>query len=556
MRNQLRQWTGLIMFTFVAGHLLNHILGLVSLDLMEAGTAVFVAPWRTLPGIALLLGAVVIHAGAALWALWVRRNLRLRGWEAAQLILGLSIPLLLAVHVTANGVLPAISGFKANYAGTLIAIAVNSPLRGFIQGIALIVVWVHGCIGLHTWLRTKPWYASVQPLAYATALVVPSLALAGYVAAAMRVRGLAVEKAWRDGVSAASGFEPWMGEFIYGNELPFQIAFVSVILAVLAGRWVRRKIRARARKPRLYFSPGNRIAELSPGATLLESIRAAGIPHASICGGRGRCSTCRVRVGNGFDELVAAGETERKVLARVTVSKNVRLACQIRPSADIEVTALVKPDTGVSEAMAKRGYQKGQELNLAFLFVDLRDSTGLSENRLPFDVVFVLNQFFAELAAALDETNGHYASFNGDGLMAIYGLWSGTERGAAEAVNGAKAMFRRVAELNRRLEHELGDALRIGIGIHAGEAIVGSMGPPASPIVSALGDNVNVAARLEAETKTLGVPLVISTQTAALGGVDLSEFPMQQIQVKGREQAVEVYAVDDPDRIPAMPTLP
>ncbi len=192
----------MILFAFVAGHLLNHILGLVSLDLMEAATAVLIDPWRTLPGTALLLGAVVAHTGVALWALWTRRNLKLRGWEAAQLTLGLSIPLLLAVHVTSNGVLPAISGFEASYTGTLIAIAVNSPVRGIIQGVALIVVWSHGCIGLHTWLRTKPWYKGVQPLAYAAALVVPSLSLAGYVAAAMQVRGLASDSAGTSNAAA------------------------------------------------------------------------------------------------------------------------------------------------------------------------------------------------------------------------------------------------------------------------------------------------------------------------------------------------------------------
>lgn len=556
MRNQLRQWSGLILFTFVTGHLLNHMLGLVSLAAMEAATAVFIDPWRTLLGTVLLVGAILVHAGNALWALWVRRNLKLRGWEAAQLILGLSIPLLLAVHVTANGILPTISGFEASYAGTLYAIAVNSPLRGIIQGVTLIVVWTHGCVGLHNWFRTKPWYAAVQPFAYATALIVPTLSLAGYIASAMQVRRLAGDEAWRNSVFAASGMESWMGEFVYGNEVPFQTICVAVVATILIARWVRQAIRARARKPRLYYSPGNRIAGLGPEATLLESIRAAGIPHASVCGGRGRCSTCRVRVGKGLDDLRPASEAELKVLARVTQSPSVRLACQIRPSADIEVAGLVPPDADAAEAMAKPGYQQGQELSVAFLFVDLRGSTKLSEERLPFDVVFILNQFFAELAAALSETNGHYAQFNGDGLLAIYGLSSGTERGAAEAVDGAKAMLRRMADLNKRLEGELSDELKIGIGIHTGEAIVGSMGPPASPIVSALGDNVNVAARLEAQTKEFGVPLVISADTARLSGVDLSGFPIHRIQVKGREREIEVYAVDDPDQIAARAPAP
>ena len=118
--------------------------------------------------------------------------------------------------------------------------------------------------------------------------------------------------------------------------------------------------------------------------------------------------------------------------------------------------------------------------------------------------MFVLNQFFAELAQALQDTNGHYAQFNGDGLMAIYGLDSGAEKGAAEAIIGARAMLARLENLNEKLKGELSEDLRIGVGIHSGEAIVGSMGPPTSPNISALGDTVNVAARLESQTKEVG----------------------------------------------------
>ena len=110
-------------------------------------------------------------------------------------------------------------------------------------------------------------------------------------------------------------------------------------------------------------------------------------------------------------------------------------------------------------------------------------------------------------------------------------------------------MISRLKVLNERLRGELADELRIGIGIHTGDAVVGSMGPPDAPIVTALGDNVNVAARLEAQTKELGVPLVVSAETARLGGVDLSAFQMHTIQVKGRVRPLDVYAVSDPAEI-------
>jgi len=336
-----------------------------------------------------------------------------------------------------------------------------------------------------------------------------------------------------------------MPDFVYDTE----IAVIVFILALLAARAVRWIFLTRSTKHRLNYSPGNRKVDLLPDATLLESIRAAGISHASICGGRGRCSTCRVRIGDGLEDLSPPDEAEKKILVRVTDSPSVRLACQIRPQTNLQVIALVPDDAKPSEALAKPGYEHGKELKVAFLFVDLRDSTKLCEGRLPFDVVFVLNQFFFELARALAETNGHYAQFNGDGLMAIYGLDSGTERGAAEAIAGALAMLRRLDNLNEKLKHELTEELKIGVGIHTGEAIVGSMGPPGSPIVSALGDNVNVAARLEAQTKEFGVPLVVSAETAELSKIDFSKFPKHHIQVKGRERKIMIYAVDAPEAL-------
>jgi adenylate cyclase len=321
------------------------------------------------------------------------------------------------------------------------------------------------------------------------------------------------------------------------------------ILALLAARAVRGVFLAKRARPHLFYSPGNHTVDLLPGATLLESIRAAGIPHASICGGRGRCSTCRVRVGEGAEHLPPPDEAEKKVLARVTESPSVRLACQIRPVTNIHVDALVLGHAAPSEAMPKSEYQQGKELVVAIMFVDLRASTKLCEGRLPFDVLFVLNQFFAELAQALSETNGHYAQFNGDGLMAIYGLESGPERGAAEAVAGAQSMLKRLSKLNKKLKDELSEELKIGIGIHTGEAIVGSMGPPSSPIVSALGDNANVASRLESQTKKFGVPLVVSADTARFSKIDFSSFPNHQILVKGRETEILVYAVDTPEAL-------
>jgi len=395
----------------------------------------------------------------------------------------------------------------------------------------------------------QTWLRAVSTHGFAFAIALPVLALAGYVAAGMEVLARAQTPGWTAAIFEESGFEQGMADWVYGGEARTQVFFLVLVLAIIAARLGLTAYRRKYKTAALHYSPGDALIELRPGATLLESVRASNIPHASVCGGRGRCSTCRVRINKGLEHLAPPDEMESKVLARVTSSPSVRLACQIRPNQHVDVTAMVRPDAGPSEARQRPSVGQGQELDAVFLFVDLRGSTKLSEDRLPFDVVFVLNQFFAELSLALEETNGHYAQFNGDGLMAIYGMNSNTEHAAADSVRGALAMLKRIEALSVRLSDELSEPLRIGVGLHAGKAIVGSMGPPASPIVSALGDNVYIAARLESQTKELGVPLVVSSIVAERSGIDFSGFDRHTIQVKGRDRSIDVFAVDRPESL-------
>jgi len=134
---------------------------------------------------------------------------------------------------------------------------------------------------------------------------------------------------------------------------------------------------------------------------------------------------------------------------------------------------------------------------------------------------------------------------NGDGLMALYGLDGDVDRGCRQALSGAVEMLHRLDRLNQEEQPELGEPLRIGIGIHSGEAIVGRMGPPQSPIVSAIGDNVNVAARLESLTKTFNCNLVVSETTASRSGLDLSAFSREEAVLKGRREPIVVLTLTD-----------
>ena len=221
-----------------------------------------------------------------------------------------------------------------------------------------------------------------------------------------------------------------------------------------------------------------------------------------------------------------------------------RLACQIRPTRRYLGRRRCWPPTSSAADGLVRGGMEGSEREVTVMFIDLRGSTTLGEAKLPYDVLFILNQFFTEMTKALVATGGHYSNFTGDGLMALYGLNAPEPAlGAAQAMRGAREMLMRLDRLNAQLRADLKEPLRIGIGIHFGEAIVGALGPPRSQIVTAIGDTVNTTARLESLTKEYDCTLILSRQAAAAAGLDLAGETLHQAPVKGRMESVEFYAL-------------
>ena len=555
LERRLRLYSGLILAAYVISHFINHSLGLWSVDAMEAYRRVNALVWQNPVGTVALYGSFIVHGVLALHALFRRTTLRMPWWEAVQLTLGLLIPPLIAIHVIGTRLTQSLLGFDVDYP-RILYVQWSSARAVFQQPTLLVVVWIHVVVGLHFWLRLKSWYSRALPVLYALAVLLPVLALLGFARAGNEVLALATDPDIRSAILSGWTDASRDGRrFILSLEPKVLWAMGVLLMLVLAAREVRRLVRRRRKHDYALAHPTAGSITARAGQSILEALRVASIPHASVCGGRARCTTCRVRVGAGFEHLPAPEKIEATALARIGAGDNVRLACQTRPSRDLHITPLLPANASAADAQRPGGVG-GHEQSVAVMFVDLRASTKLGEQRLPYDVVFILNLFFAEMSEALRETRGHYAQFSGDGLMALYGLESDMATGCRDAMRGAVAMTRRLAALNDRLAGELKDRLQIGIGIHCGEAIVGTMGPPSSPNLSAIGDNINIAARLEAQCKTYGVTLVVSKQAARHAGVDLSSFDLHQAPVRGREEAVVVYAVPDPSAISELQAEP
>jgi adenylate cyclase len=509
--NRTRLATGLVLFAYATTHLLNHSLGLISLDAMDAGRRVFVTIWFNPLGLTLLYGSLTIHLALAFWSIYRRRSLRMPLWEAAQLLLGLMIPPLLAIHVIGSRGSHQLYGTDTNYIYELLILWVFSPKDGVQLAIVLVILWMHGCIGLHFWLRLKSWYPRAIPFVYAAALLVPVLALLGFAAGGREVARLAEDPDWLNQAVAELGFPDEDG--------------VAVLYAI-----------------RDWFI-GGFLACL--GTTILDASRIAGIPHASVCGGRGRCSTCRVRISAGAPHLPAASDAERKVLDRVGAAPNVRLACQTRPTGAVAIVPLLPATASPRDAQARPGYLQGHEEEIAILFADLRAFTRMAEHKLPYDVVFVLNRYFRAMGLAVENTGGRLDKFIGDGVMALFGIGANPGDGCRQALAAAKAMAENLQEINQTLHHDLNEPLRIGIGIHAGPAIVGEMGHGHATSITAIGDAVNTASRLEALTKDYGCQLIVSETVAHHAGLDTAGRERHDIEIRGRREPLVIYAIAD-----------
>ncbi len=539
----LRLATGLVLMFFVVTHFLNHALGLISLEVLEAGRLIFIAVWRTTPATVVLIGSILIHMALALQAIYVRRRLRLSLADASQLVLGLLIPPLLTIHVLGTRGAYQSFGVDDRYAYVLLPLWVDAADGGLRQLLASTVVWIHGCIGLHMWLRLKPWYRRAMPAVYALALLLPVFGMLGFVSAGREVALLDAEPGWRDSLSVTvDGATPAEYDLIFQRERFVLVGLAALLVVTLLARATRIGVERRRGVVRLLYPDGRKV-EVAPGTSILDASRLNGIPHAAVCGGRGRCSTCRVRINSGQETLPEPSLEEQKVLSRIKAAPNVRLACQTRPCEDLSLTPLLPPTAGPSASAGRSRAMQGQEREIAVLFADIRGFTTLSEQKLPYDVVFILNRYFRSMGEAVEQSGGRIDKFIGDGVMALFGVETSSDRACQQAVRAAAAMALKLEELNELLAADLPSPLRIGIGIHAGPAIVGEMGYASATTVTAIGDTVNTASRLEALTKEHQVQLIISHRVVELAGLEFDDDQAVEQAVRGRNDTLRIHLI-------------
>src|SRR6202158_3252506 len=326
---QVRLVCGLIMFAYIFSHFFNHALGNFSYATMEALLRFHV--WRWLIPVVnfALYAAVTIHFLLGLWALYQRRHFRYTVIEITQLLLGLSIPLLIASHLGIMRLGGLLYGRDPPfYSGVLFAYWVNRPYMIGVQFLLLTVAWTHACIGLYFWLRLKPFLKWAAPFLLAIAVLLPPLAMTGTHRGGHEVTERALQPQWRnEHIRTIPLAQRAMIEDI--TLFYFPILYGSAIVLVFVARGVRALLEGR--RGMITVSYPNRKVRVPKGLSILEASLRFNIPHASVCGGRARCSTCRIRVVSDRGALPRPSGREAFVLARVGAAANpaIRLACSI-----------------------------------------------------------------------------------------------------------------------------------------------------------------------------------------------------------------------------------
>jgi len=358
----IRLISGLILLTFVAGHLTNLLIGIHSLAAMEAWRPTLMAPWRTGFGEALLLLAALVHASLGLYAIAARRSLAMSRTDVAQLVLGLLTPPLLLAHVvatyTASQVTP---GFDATY-GMMLAIYWSfSPGYAFQQLFVVVIVWIHAALGLYSWLVLKPVWRRIGGLVLPLLFAVPILALVGFAESGKEVlEKLATDPSWK--IHITDNIERIVK--VTSQLAAFQtlvLTVYGVLLLIAIGVLAARMLRDRLNPVRIAYD-GGFSAQGRRGLSVLELSLLNDVPHSHVCSGRGRCGTCRVHVDAGAQSLSAPSDYERAALARVGAGTGDRLACQARVlGPGVSVTRLLPPYADASAARLPQEWIAGAQ---------------------------------------------------------------------------------------------------------------------------------------------------------------------------------------------------
>ena len=297
--------------------------------------------------------------------------------------------------------------------------------------------------------------------------------------------------------------------------------------------------------PKIDFLPDNKNFEVESGESILQTAARNGIPHVNACGGEGKCTTCRLLILEGIENCSPETEKEIALKEKAHTTDEFRLACQTTITGDVTVRRLVLNKEDI-ESVSERSVsgRLGETKTIAILFSDIRGFTPFSEKLTPYDVVFILNRYFNRMVKAVESNHGTVDNYIGDGMVAIFGLHDEPDP-AQHAVRSALEMCAEMDDMKPYLKTMYGKDFDIGVGIHWGEAVVGDIGAGKSKRLTAIGDAMNFASRVESANKQFQSRVLISEETHDEIKDSLVIKDFMRTNLPGIEGRVTLYEIED-----------
>ena len=540
---KLKLWTGMFLMFYCVTHHMNHSLGIFGLTVVDYAREYFLLFWRNPVISFFLLFTLVIHIIFSL--LRVIKMTTFKGFQSHewfQLITGILTVPLLAIHITTTGIAHRFYGVEDTY--TFWTSPGLDYFEIFFFNFIMLFIWLHGYIGIKFWMKVNSNYQKYLRQADIFFLIIPLLSIVGQISIFREsdLKGF-FDTEYKEKILKYSNPENIdLNVLLENTIIYFVLPYLLSIMVLFGYRFYYFKIKRRNNSIKVSYPDGG-VSNIFPGMNILDASLEAGIPHAHVCGGRGRCSTCRIKIDQDLTQLEPPRQNERRILRSIGAPENIRLACQAYPKIDLNVSPLLSADANFQESYFEQKYTYGSDREICILFADLRAFTKMSEKKLPFDIVFILNQYFKLMGQIIENNGGYLDKFIGDGTMALFGIEEGPKEGSRNAINAATKMNDELKKLNESLINDLPFPLKMGIGIHTGNVIIGKMGYKHAKNLTAVGDAVNTASRLESLTKELKSQIIISKYTFELSEHQIKDLEEDTVNIVGKNDLFDIIKI-------------
>ncbi|UII27210.1 adenylate/guanylate cyclase domain-containing protein [Fulvivirga maritima] len=299
---------------------------------------------------------------------------------------------------------------------------------------------------------------------------------------------------------------------------------------------------------------GEKSFNIPPEKTILQASLDEGIPFRYECGGKARCSTCRILIEEGAENLSEMTLGERHLRSQINLSENVRLACQTCvKKGKVKVKRIMKDKTDYELYIRKSNGETtsmGKELQLCLFFLDIRNFTRFMELHLAFDAIHLIRKLFNSFERIINDHHGKIIETAGDGLYAAFGFKDQPIEAANHAVKSGFEIIEKLKELNNEyFKQHFGEFIQVGIGIHYGKVATGDIMLEGRQHKLVMGYPVNIAARIQELTKKYKNNFIISDKVFILLQTPPKSEQITEI-IRGTGERINIHVIGEPYELP------